>query len=246
MAACLNGRRRPGEHQAIPFTPSQLAADARSVAAAGAFAVHLHPRTATGQETLSAGPVAAALQAVRSACPGLPIGLSTGAWMEPDATYRLRLIETWPVVPNFVSVNLDEPEASLLVRGLPSIGIDVEAGITSALGANRLVDEELARHCIRLLVEVEDVFDGASAVARSSAIDSALDAAGITTQRLHHGVGQATWDVLRAAMRRGHDVRVGFEDTLTLPDGTLAPDNAALVRAALTLAGSKRPGKTSW
>ncbi|MGN6634958.1 MAG: 3-keto-5-aminohexanoate cleavage protein [Oryzihumus sp.] len=33
-------------------------------------------------------------------------------------------------------------------------------------------------------------------------------------------------------MRRGLDTRVGLEDTLRLPDGTPAPDNAALVAAA--------------
>ncbi|MFZ0217430.1 MAG: 3-keto-5-aminohexanoate cleavage protein [Candidatus Dormiibacterota bacterium] len=235
VKACLNGRRRPGEHPGIPITPDQLAAAARDVVAVGAFAVHFHPRTATGQETLSAGPVAAAVRAVREACPGLPIGLSTGAWMEPEASRRLRLIDAWPVVPNFVSVNVGEPGAALLVRRLPDMGIGVEAGINSALAASYLVEDELAGHCIRLLVGVEHEGDGAIAVAEAAAIDSVLDAAGITTPRLHHGTGQSTWDVLAAAVRRGHDVRVGLEDTLTMPDGTPAVDNAALVQAAVAL-----------
>ncbi len=60
-------------------------------------------------------------------------------------------------------------------------------------------------------------------------IDAALDAAGSRTPRLHHGVGPATWMVLDAAVQRGHDIRIGLEDVLTLPDMRPAPDNAALV-----------------
>ncbi|MGH8834449.1 MAG: 3-keto-5-aminohexanoate cleavage protein [Actinomycetes bacterium] len=32
------------------------------------------------------------------------------------------------------------------------------------------------------------------------------------------------------------DTRIGLEDTLVLPDGSVAPDNAALVAAAVALA----------
>ena len=35
--------------------------------------------------------------------------------------------------------------------------------------------------------------------------------------------------------RQGLDARIGLEDVLHLPDGSLAPDNAALVRAARSL-----------
>jgi uncharacterized protein (DUF849 family) len=37
------------------------------------------------------------------------------------------------------------------------------------------------------------------------------------------------------ALERGHGVRTGVEDTTVLPDGTPAPDNAALVRAAVAM-----------
>jgi hypothetical protein len=77
--------------------------------------------------------------------------------------------------------------------------------------------------------------DPAAAVARAAAIDDALDAAGIAAPRLHHGVEAATWPVLERACAAGHDIRVGLEDTLVLPGGRRAPDNAALVAAALNL-----------
>ncbi len=44
------------------------------------------------------------------------------------------------------------------------------------------------------------------------------------------------------AFARGYDTRIGLEDTLTLPDGRQAADNAALVRVAMDIvaAGSKK------
>ena len=74
------------------------------------------------------------------------------------------------------------------------------------------------------------------AAALAAAIDSALDSiAPLQTGRLHHGVGLATWRVIEQAARRGRDVRIGFEDTLVLPDRSPARDNAQLVAAAVDL-----------
>jgi uncharacterized protein (DUF849 family) len=44
--------------------------------------------------------------------------------------------------------------------------------------------------------------------------------------------------VIRQGLRLGHDVRVGLEDVLTLPDGTTARGNADLVAAAVDLSGA--------
>jgi uncharacterized protein (DUF849 family) len=44
-----------------------------------------------------------------------------------------------------------------------------------------------------------------------------------------------TWPLVADAFRRGHDTRVGFEDSVYLPDGTVARSNADLVRAAVSL-----------
>jgi len=58
-----------------------------------------------------------------------------------------------------------------------------------------------------------------------------------------HGSGVSTHSVVRRALHAGAHVRIGFEDTLELPGGGLAFDNASLVRAsanAARLAG-RRP-----
>lgn len=50
---------------------------------------------------------------------------------------------------------------------------------------------------------------------------------------LLHGEGHSTWAALDLALAHGFDTRIGLEDCLTLPDGSVAADNAALVRAVL-------------
>jgi uncharacterized protein (DUF849 family) len=56
--------------------------------------------------------------------------------------------------------------------------------------------------------------------------------ADVKTPRLLHGFGAAAWAFIELAARRGYDTRVGLEDTLVLPDGTRARDNAELVAMA--------------
>jgi uncharacterized protein (DUF849 family) len=67
LQAALNGGR---DHPATPHAPGEIAAEARAAVAAGARSLHLHPYDGQGRETLAAEPCAAALRAVRAACPG--------------------------------------------------------------------------------------------------------------------------------------------------------------------------------
>ena len=72
-------------------------------------------------------------------------------------------------------------------------------------------------------------------------MEHALADAGVTLKQVHHGDGVATSHVMARAVRRGHGIRAGLEDTTKLPDGRLAVDNAWLVRlAAEMLAGENR------
>src|SRR5207244_897872 len=103
IKACLNGSRSPDQHPAVPASPEQLAAEAQRAVAAGAGALHVHPRAADGSETLDPAACDAAVLALRHACPGVPVGLSTGAFIEPDPARRLELISAWTERPDFAS-----------------------------------------------------------------------------------------------------------------------------------------------
>jgi uncharacterized protein (DUF849 family) len=238
VKACLNGSREPGAHPALPLTAADLAAAARSAADAGAFAVHVHPRRADGAQTLGPVPCGEAIAAIRLACPGLPVGLSTAAWIEPDPDRRLGLILGWDPRPDFVSVNVHEHGALELVRTLPGAGIGVEAGVWTAMSARLLVEQDLARRCLRVLVEPQEP-EPPAALATVAAVDAVLDQGGVRLQRVYHGHDGTAWPVIQAMAARGRDVRVGLEDVLTLADGRPARDNAELVAAAVALAAGR-------
>lgn len=147
------------------MSPAALAAAARQAVAAGAEDVHVHPKTPCGQDSLAPRVVAAAVEAIRAVV-DVPVGVTTGAWAEPDPVRRVTRVGSWTVLPDHASVNWHEPGAA---PGRPV---------------------------------------------------------------LLHGQDGGAWPVLRLAGTLGLDTRIGLEDTLLLPDGGPARDNAQLIRAA--------------
>ena len=51
-------------------------------------------------------------------------------------------------------------------------------------------------------------------------------------------MGAAAWPLFEDALSRGYDVRIGLEDVLAMPDGTIAASNADLVAAAAQLSST--------
>src|SRR2546426_8685056 len=90
IQAAINGRRTRAEHPGVPTTPDQQALAAAECVAAGAGAIHLLVRAPDGRESVAAGDVARAVAAMRGAVPGVPIGVSTGAWIVVDSERRLK------------------------------------------------------------------------------------------------------------------------------------------------------------
>src|SRR5262245_38708569 len=105
VKAAINGRRRQSAHAAVPVSPLEIARDVVSVAHAGAFAVHFHPRDDSGAESLRAADVDAAMRAVRGAGSPIRVGITTGAWVLPDPDRRLAEARRWNELPDFVSIN---------------------------------------------------------------------------------------------------------------------------------------------
>ena len=226
VKACLNGGRARSEHPAVPQTPSELAADAIAVRRAGAFAVHVHPRTAGGAQTMNAAECDAVVGAIRAAVPGLPVGLSTSEEIARDPFARAAAVKTWRQPPDFVSVNFSELGWAGIVRAALHAGIGVEAGLSTPADVEELARSPFTHQLVRALVEVDGGVEEARAVAR-------LVPKGVP--QLWHGYGHRTWEVIAAGAAAGHDVRVGLEDVLTLPNGDAAASNAELVATAVEL-----------
>ncbi|MGW6269536.1 3-keto-5-aminohexanoate cleavage protein [Streptomyces sp. NPDC055060] len=235
MQVCLNGARGAGDGALIPLSPGAMAESVAQAVAAGARDVHVHPKSPCGQDTLAPRAVAAALEAVRSVT-SVPVGVTTGAWADPDPEQRVAHIRAWTVLPDHASVNWHEPGAEAVAEALLDRGVGVEAGLWSGTdGAERFAAWAHGPRVLRVLAEVTDPDP---ATARDSA-RALLTAIGPAHGRpvLLHGEEEGTWPVLRLAGRLGLATRIGLEDTLVLPDGRRARSNAELVRAALSLLG---------
>ena len=233
LQAALNGDR---EHPVAPRAPEELAAEARAAVDAGAVSLHLHPYDDDGRETLAAGPCAAALRAVRAACPGIPISLSTSAAIEPDPARRLALVAAWTDLPELVTCNQGEEGILGLCEHLSARDVGIEAGLLSLEDARAFVASGIAPRCARAMVEPLDP-DPQDAVAHAAAIERVLTDGGVGLEQVHHGDGLASWTVNRRAIVRGHGIRTGLEDTAVLPDGRNASGNGELVTAAASLWG---------
>lgn len=239
VKACLNGGRRPDEHPAVPVTAAELAASAVTAVAAGADALHLHPRDPHGAESLHARDVGAAVGAVRAACPGVPVGVTSGLWIsDGDVGRRSDAVAGWAALPtearpDFASVNVAEAGFVDLADALGRAGIGVEAGVWSPGDAAALAASG-AGPLLRVLVEIVDG-PAETAVARSEAILARLDELGVRGPRLLHGEDAGCWPLIAHAGRLGLPTRIGLEDTLVGPDGTTITGNAELVTHALAV-----------
>lgn len=238
IQAALNGATSRSAHPAVPLSPAELAAEAQAAQRAGARAFHVHPRDSRGEETLEPKHVLAAVAAVRGAT-GLPVGVTTGIWtVAGDTQLRLALVAGWtgPDRPDYVSVNMNEPGTGELADLVTSLGMGIEAGVWSQEDARLLAASGFKDRIRWVLMEPVDRVP-ADAVATAGQTAAELARLGITARQVRHGYDLATWDVLRASIADGQDIRVGLEDTTVLPDGSVPAGNGDLVTAAAGLTG---------
>jgi uncharacterized protein (DUF849 family) len=231
VQACLNGSRDQAFHPALPTTPDTIVADAVAAVQAGAGELHVHIRDDTGRETLAPDAVDRTIMALRRACPGTLVGISTGEWIEKDDARRRQYIGAWSVLPDYASVNIVERDCAAVIAALRKRGIGIEAGLWTAADAKRCLALDLARPALRYLLEINHQAES-EAFEELSALEAVLVRAPAKPVLLH-GLDATVWPLLDAAFARGYSTRVGFEDGRALPDGSVAPSNATLVKAAL-------------
>jgi len=228
LKACLNGPRATQ----VPLTAGEIALAAASAVAVGADALHVHPKGPDGQDSLAPADVDAVVAALRAAVPGVPVGVTTGAWASPDPAARVEQVAAWTVLPDFASVNWHEDGCEEVAAALLERGIGVEAGVWYPDAASRFVASPLASRCLRVLLETTED-DADAALATAAELLELVRPLGLPI--LLHGEGAGAWPVHAYAVAQGLDRRIGLEDVQLLPDGSPAPDNTALVAAARLL-----------
>lgn len=187
----------------------------------------MHPRESR-KESMGPSAVERTVTAIREAAPGIPVGVITGERVLPSVRDRVLAIERWEVLPDFASVNWHDDGATDVAAALLDRGIAVEAGLHSLRAARAFTSSPLQEECMRVLVRLHEQ-------APLELADEILDELNGEFPVLLHGEGDNCWPTLQYALDRGLDIRIGLEDTLELPDGSPAPDNATLVAAAVAL-----------
>lgn len=247
VQACINGARPHDFHPRLPTTIDAIADDAASVVAAGAAELHVHPRGADvhprggdGKESLAA--VSDTVAAIRRACPGTLVGVSTGAWIEGDPERTRQAIRQWHVLPDYASVNLSESDAPAVMQLLREKGVGIEAGLASVADAERFVSLNDHGRVLRVLIELDHEQGFPLARETFNGIVDVLARAKVSRPILLHGFDGTVWPFVELARERFYSTRVGLEDGKHLPDGTVARDNAALVAAAVGIFQRPRRG----
>ena len=196
--------------------------------AAGAGAIHVHVATSSATNLSPALTSRERSRRFGTRVRTLPSASAPARGSSRICGGACPLIRSWNTLPDFASVNLHEVGAAQVIELLLERGVGVEAGIWNAPAAASLIRSGLAGHCLRVLLEPAE----ASCSARANLLQMEEALVGVTAPRLLHGLGHCAWHVVDLAARRGYDTRIGFEDTLRLPDGSTAAGNAELVRAA--------------
>jgi uncharacterized protein (DUF849 family) len=245
-----NGSWGKDVHPELPVSLDEVLEDLEACFRAGARGVHLHPRDRSGLETLRPATVNETARRVREVASAVgvavEIGLTTGAWIEPGLGSRIAMIREWEGV-DCATVNLSEDGFDEVMAAMLDARIGIDVGLWAPVELGRLVRSGLLPKVQRVSIELdpgEPYFLRGPATDLAEEVNAGLDAAGSTCPRLTHGMGDWTWRLVEDAFRRGHDTRVGFEDSALLPDGTTAASNADLVRAALALQRQIRSAST--
>jgi len=251
LAVAPNGARKTQQdHPALPITPEALARCAATCQEAGAAMIHLHVRDAQGGHSLDVAAYRAATEALRQAVgdriviqvTSEAVGLYSAA--EQMAMVRALKPEAVSLAPReLLPEESDELAFADFARWMGEAGVSPQYILYSDEDLRRF--ERLAARGIfgegpHFLLFVLGRY---SAGQRSSPAD--------LLPFLAARVGEDPWSLcafgqletacaVTAAGLGGH-ARVGFENNLRLPDGSLAPDNAALVAAVA--AGARALGR---
>ncbi|MBP6685267.1 MAG: 3-keto-5-aminohexanoate cleavage protein [Leucobacter sp.] len=236
LKAAINGGRSTAEHPAVPRTTDEIVEASRAAIAAGADVVHAHVLTDEGEQTIHPDEIGSWVRAMREADPTVVIGTTTGLWTVTGHVQRMSHVAAWPedALPDFASVAFCEEGAAETAQLVLDRGMVLESAVWSMADVPALLDSPTLHQNVRVLIEPETE-DPEEAVAQCREIAAVLRDAGVTAPILYHGYDATVWPVVEAAIADGCETRIGFEDGVTLPDGTVPTDNADLIRAVREL-----------
>jgi len=261
VTCALTGVLTDPERFPVPVTPEQMAQSAREAFDAGASIMHTHirdPRPGMGRfPSWDPDHAEAVCAAIREACPGVIINLTTGV-IGPDISGPLACLErvkpemaamnggtlnylratskgTWAWPPMIFDNPVEKVQPFADFMREHSIVPEWECFDT---GIVRSVDLYRQVGIARPPIDVSLIMGVASGMpARPAWLPLLVDELpeGATWQVI--GIGRdEVWPLHRRAAELGGNLRTGLEDTFYLPDGQRAGSNGELVEALVAVA----------
>jgi uncharacterized protein (DUF849 family) len=245
-----NRKQNPG----IPYTPVEIAEEARRAYEAGASVVHIHARNDDGSPTFEPKVFAAIEREVRARCPVI-LNLSTGTLFDDVSQQVAYLTE---VRPEIGALNMGTMNYSKYSRQRKSFVFDMvfpntyekitkllramnDAGVKPELecfdtghtqGVWPLLDMGLLAPPLQFSFIV-GVLGGIPGEVESLQLQTKIMPQGSEWECI--SISHGHWRMLAAAAVMGGNVRTGLEDHLYMPDGSMAASNGAMVEQAVTL-----------
>ena len=231
---------------AVPYTIDEMVREAKSAFDAGAAVIHVHVREDDGTPTQDRERFRVIMDAIKAACPGVILIPSTGGSVTMTPEERLQPTELFP-------------EMATLDCGTCNFGDDV---FTNTMPIMRAFGKRMIENHIKPEYECFEMghLDTILKMAAKGEVPGApmqfnfvLGVSGCTPATAGNlewlvkaipagstwtatGIGRCSLPLAAAAIPMGGNVRVGFEDTVTLSKGVLAPSNGALVARVVELA----------
>ncbi len=255
ISCALTGAVTSKEHcPAIPYTPVEIAEEARRAYEAGAAIVHIHARTDAGAPSWDAETFAKIMEETKKRCPVI-INWSTGG-TGPMSERVAHLARTRPHVAalNMGSMNYAKWRASKQAFAFKFIFQNSFDDIIAFAKAIKDCGAKPEMECFDTgHVYSHTVLEDLGLIEKPyhfSFIMGVLGGIPATARHLSHqaenvppgsrwkviGISREQWRLCMAALSLGGDIRVGLEDNFYLPDGTMASSNGDLVESAVTMA----------
>jgi uncharacterized protein (DUF849 family) len=240
VAVAPNGARRTkADHPNLPMTPEEIARAVAECREAGASLVHLHVRDAEGRHTLDADAYRAAIDAIRREVGDrIVIQMTTeavGRYTPAEQMAAVRAVRAEQVslaIRELFPDRQSELPGGIFLESLTKVAIVPQYILYAPDEVRRFADLR-ERGVIPDLVPFVLFVLGRYADARPSRpedLDGFLAALPEGVEWAVCAFGPQEHACALAAAGRGGHVRLGFENNLQFADGSLAPDNAALVR----------------
>jgi 3-keto-5-aminohexanoate cleavage enzyme len=253
LSCALTGAVTTKHHcPAIPYTPIEIAEEARRAHDAGAAIVHIHARNDDGSPTWSPDVFARIMAETKARSPVL-INWSTGG--AGPMSERVSHLAQRPAIAalnmgsmnyakwndkkkafafNFVFANSFDDIVTFATR-MKEHGIkpEMECFDTGHTNSHKVLADMGLIEAPYHFSFIMGVLGGIAASARHLAFQAEQIPAGSRWKVV--GISREQWPLAMAALSLGGDVRVGLEDNFYLPSGEMAKSNGELVASAAEL-----------